>query len=92
MSPILTRIPERMASTVSESRRRFLRRLGQGTLAAAAALSGLAIARSADSGSSPTPVGACYYTDNGTPECEQLTKEQCSSITGSSWTSGPCLY
>jgi hypothetical protein len=93
----LARIPERVATRVGESRRQFLGQLGRGALAAAAALSGLLLTRSGGlagtgSGSGSGTLGACYYTSSGTQKCEQLTQAQCSALTGSTWTPGPCTF
>jgi hypothetical protein len=89
----LTTLSERTATTIGESRRGFLLRVGLGVAAAATAVtSALFASASPDRGTlAADQMGACYYVSGGTNICRQLTKNQCDSISGSTWVGGePC--
>jgi hypothetical protein len=89
----LTTLSERTATTIGESRRGFLLRVGLGVAAAATAVTSTLFASAApDRGTAaPDVTGACYYESNGTNMCKQLTQAQCSVINGSTWVGGePC--
>ncbi len=88
------RASEKVATRISESRRNFLLRLGQGVLAATSALAGVCLG-GAFGVSEPVvvggPLGACFYSQNGQQYCQQLTQTQCALLPGSSWYQGlPC--